>query len=126
MCQKCEGIGLNSFISKNWKYEKNVGAFWKLPTKQHIENWAGLAVLFSRKLPNDFFNIFKFFTYETNETHALAFLKHIILAIGGVSHYGDEGYPIPSKDDYYQQEPSFNVWGVLLPVSSIGAPGNIF
>ena len=60
-----------------------------------LPNWAGLAVLFSRKLPNDFFNIFKFFTYETNETHALAFLKHIILAIGGVSHYGDEGYPIP-------------------------------
>ena len=89
-----------------------------------LPNWAGLAVLFSRKLPNDFFNIFKFFTYETNETHALAFLKHIILAIGGVSHYGDEGYPIPSKDDYYQQEPSFNVWGVPLLVSSIGAPGN--
>ena len=55
-----------------------------------LPNWAGLAVLFSRKLPNDFFNIFKFFTYETNETHALAFLKHIILAIGGVIHYGDQ------------------------------------
>ena len=86
-----------------------------------LPNWAGLAVLFSRKLPNDFFNIFKFFTYETNETHALAFLKHIILAVGGVGHYGDEGYPIPSKDDYYQQEPSLNVGGVPLPVSSIGA-----
>ena len=57
---------------------------------------------------------------------ALAFLKHIILAIGGVTHYGDEGYPIPSKDDYYQQEPLLNVWSVLLPVSSIGAPCNIF
>ena len=27
---------------------------------------------------------FKFFRYETIETHALAFLTHIILAIGGV------------------------------------------
>jgi len=70
--------------------------------------------------------IFKFFTYETDETHALAFLKHIILGIGGLSHYGDEGYPIPRKDDYYQQESSLNVWGVPLPASSIGAPSNIF
>ena len=26
----------------------------------------------------------------------------------GRSHYGDEGYPIPNEDDYYQQEPSLN------------------
>ena len=39
MCQKCEGMGLNGFISKEFKnmYAKNmkkiVGAVWELPAK---------------------------------------------------------------------------------------------
>jgi hypothetical protein len=41
----------------------------------------------------------------------------------GRSHYGDEGYPIPSEDDYYQQEPSLNVGGVPLPARPLGEPG---
>ena len=110
MCQKCEAIGLNGFICKEQKniyaenMKKNVGAVWQLPAKQHSQyghfhtNWAELAVLFSRQLPNgshDFFHIFSiyfvlFFRYETNETHSLAFLTHNILVLGGVP-----AHPLP-------------------------------
>ena len=48
-----------------------------------LHSWAGLAVLFSRRILNGY-SLLKFFRYETIETHALAFLTHIFLAIGGV------------------------------------------
>jgi hypothetical protein len=63
MCQKCEGMGLNGFISKEFKtnYAENmkkiVGAVWDLPANNRRANlaqfgwkWAELAVLFSRQL----------------------------------------------------------------------------
>ena len=46
-----------------WKYEKIVGAVWELlnstanPAHFHSD-WAGLAVLFSRELPNSFHDFF--------------------------------------------------------------------
>ena len=57
MGRKCEGnYGLwvlNEMIKKiyiSWKFEKIVGAVWKLPANpaQFECKWAGLAVLFSR------------------------------------------------------------------------------
>ena len=41
-----------------------------------LHSWAGLAVLFSRRILNGY-SLLKFFRYETIETHALAFLTHI-------------------------------------------------
>ena len=57
--------------------------------------WAGLAVLFSRYLPNgthDFFQIFsiyfsKDFIKNPQTTIALTFLTHIIYGIDGVQKY---------------------------------------
>ena len=57
--------------------------------------WAGLAVLFSRQLPNgshDFFQTFSiffkdYFIKNPQTTIALPFLTHNISAIGGVQHY---------------------------------------
>ena len=54
--------------------------------------WAGLAVLFSRQLPNGSHNFFQtfsiflkdYFIRNPQTTIALAFLTHNILAIGGV------------------------------------------
>ena len=60
------------------------------------QNWAGLAVLFRRQIPNgsqDFYFLFNilifiyFFKYETIETHARAFLTLNILAIGRVPYF---------------------------------------
>ena len=55
-------------------------------------NWAGLAVLFSRKIPNGtqfFFQIFRIYIFDyfiknPQTTIVLTFLTHIISAIGGV------------------------------------------
>ena len=76
-----------------------VGAFWSYllnskanPAHFH-SNWAGLAVLFIRKLPNgshDIFHVFRIlflygFIKNTQTTMAPTFLTHIISAIGGVT-----------------------------------------
>jgi hypothetical protein len=77
------------------KIVKAVGSCLLISTANLVHlrpNWAELAVLFSRQLPSApkiFFSyfqhiLFKLFRYETIETHALAFLTHIILAIVGV------------------------------------------
>ena len=84
-----------------------------------------LCYLAGPNVSHDFFHIFSIYFLNSLDIKPLkpmpSLLTHIILARGGVSHYGDEGYPIPSKDDYYQQEPSLNVGGVPLPpASSIG------
>ena len=71
--------------------KKIVGAVWELPAHFH-PSLAGLAVLFSRQLPNcshDFFQTFSiyFFNYLIKNpqiTIALPFLTHNISAIGGV------------------------------------------
>ena len=64
-------------------------------------NWAGLAVLFSRQLPNgshDFNHIFSIIfpsnlRINPQTTNALTFLTHIILAIGGVfNNYVDQAW----------------------------------
>ena len=65
--------------------------------------WAGLAVLFSRQLPNgshDFFQtfsicIFNYFSKNPQTTIALPFLTYNISATGGVSLY----FPLKVKFD---------------------------
>ena len=74
--------------------KKIMGAVRELPANlAHFQlNWAGLAVLFSWKLPNsshDFFSYFQhiFLNYlikNPKTTIALTFLTHIISATGGV------------------------------------------
>ena len=74
-------MGLNGFILKTNKNPTNFQP-----------NWAGLAVLFSRQLPNgsqDFFHFnisifIYFFKYETIETLARVFLPLNISALGSV------------------------------------------
>ena len=79
MCQKWEGdCGLwvlNEIILKIYaeSLKKIVGAVWELPAKYSTANqaklgwkWAGLAVLFSRQLPNgshDFFQTFSIYFF---------------------------------------------------------------
>ena len=104
MRQKCWGnCGLCVLIETKMKYPKNMKKSWETfgsyllnskanPAHFH-SNWAGLAVLFIRKLPNgsdDFFHIFRIlflygFIKNTQTTMAPTFLTHIISAIGGVT-----------------------------------------
>ena len=86
--------------------KKIMGAIWELPTKQHSQfnpfspnlGWAGLAVLFSRQLPNGshiFFHIFSiiFLSYlimNPQTTIAFTFLTHNISDIGGVTRQHKE------------------------------------
>ena len=104
MCQKWEGdCGLwvlNEMIKKT--YTESLKKLWELFESCLLDStanpaklgwkWAGLAVLFSRRLPNrshDFFQTFSicFFDYfikNPQTTIALPFLTHNISAIGGV------------------------------------------
>ena len=68
-------------------------------------NWAGLAALFSRQLPNgshDFFQTFSIyflnhFIKNPQTTIALLFLTHNISAIGGVSKAHSCGCKIKNR-----------------------------
>ena len=104
MGQKCEGnCGLwvlNEILKKT--YPENLKILWVpfgsylLTSTAHSAQlewkWAGLAVLFSRYLPNgthDFFQIFRIgffkdFIKNPQTTIALTFLTHIISGIDGV------------------------------------------
>ena len=74
-----------------------MGAILELPGKQHNQSgpfphkldWIGFAGNSQTALTIFFifsaYIFFYFFWYETIETHAFAFLTHIILAISGVS-----------------------------------------
>ena len=61
MWQKCEGMGLNGFISK-------------------ILGWIGCAKILSRFFFALILNFCFIFRYQTIETHAFTFLSHKILA----------------------------------------------
>ena len=103
MGQKCEGnCGLwvlHEILKKTYpeNLKKIVGAVWELPadSAQFEWKWAGLAVLFSRYLPNgthDFFQNFRIyfikdFIKNPQTTIALTFLTHIISGIDGVRRY---------------------------------------
>ena len=104
MGQKCEGnCGLwvlNEMIKKI--FAENMKKSWELfgsyllnstaNSARFQSNWAGLAVLFSRQLPNgshDFFQtfgicFFNYFEKNPQTTVALPFLTHNISATGGV------------------------------------------
>ena len=70
--QKCEGMGLNGFISKEiWK--KNIPG----REKKSLEPF-GICLLNSRANPA------QFFIYETIKTRDLTFSSYIILALDGV------------------------------------------
>ena len=108
MCQKWEGdCGLwvlNEIIKKIYtkSLKKIVGAVWELPAKwtanpAHFNpSLAGLAVLFSRQLPNsslDFFQTFSiifldYFIKNPQTTIALPFLTHDISATGNMRREG--------------------------------------
>ena len=68
-----------------------MGAIWELPAQLEWK-WAGLAVVFSRQLPNGSHNFFQtfsiyFFNYFIKNpltAIALPFLTHNMSAIGGV------------------------------------------
>ena len=76
MCQKCKGMSLNGFISKDFfkNHAENMKKLWKPfgscllkstanPAKLEWK-WAGLAVLFSRQF---FIQLFRYETIETKE-----------------------------------------------------------
>ena len=99
-------MGLNGFIFKQINKNKNIKEKLKswepfrsclLNSTANLDhfnqNWAELAVLFSRQILNgsqDFFSLFNililiyFLKYESIVTHARAFLTLNILAIGTV------------------------------------------
>ena len=93
-------MGLNGFIFKkinlNIKTKKKswepFGSYLLNSTANPAQfgwKWAGLAVLFGRRLPNGSHVFFIFLKNHLNKnpqtTNALTFLAHIILAIGGVA-----------------------------------------
>ena len=100
MCQKWEGDcglwDLHETIRKmcTESLKKIAGAVWELPANPaHFHpSLAGLAVLFSRQLPNGSHNFFQTFSIFSKDYFnrnpqtiiALPFLTHNISAIGGV------------------------------------------
>ena len=96
MCQKCEGnYGLWVLDKIIQNYAESMKKLWE-PFGRCLLNstaiqwkWAGLAVLFSRQLPNGTHNFQHNFLYHLiknpQTTIALTFLTHNISGVGGVT-----------------------------------------